>query len=532
MNLKFLQNISIHFTLKCPAIRKLSIILIIMSSLNSDYLFANSYIILPFSYINPKTGNEKVLTDNITNFFYSTFYNTVYSTIKINNKDVKFHLSTERHAAYLSEKNLQQKLNDDSKKYSLEYIGINRATISHQNTSLVSNVSNNNNFNFSLFAIDKIIDHSEYERYHYGYAEYTEEIGFNIIKGNRKSKVDVEEDDEEEYYTNDDDQLEDKYYNDDDSKLKNNEKKTSEEYVLKNNGYEVEQYTNFVYQLKSKNLTNSYAFMIKYSNNEEKGEIIIGGLPHEYDPRHYSEKHFVYDTVSIGMYPPFSWHTVFDMIKYGNVEINSMKAVRFSLDYGFIVGSISYRDSLYNKFFGYSEYKNYCNEDIINGYSVFSCQESVIKNFKNMTFYISTKYYDNNKYNKLEFTYEDLFVKSSSENKYYFLMIFQSTDDWVFGKPCFKKYPFIFDQDRKIYGFYNETGEYEVPEEKKLNSGSFNYYLVIIIILIIVVVVLAVLLYKYGWNILPRKKKANELIDDNYEYNPALDPESEAANKN
>ena len=489
-----------------------------MSSLNSDNLFSNSYIILPFSYINNKTGEIKILTDNITNFFYSTFYNSVYSTIKINNKDIKFHISTERHATYLSENLLQPKLNDDNQQYSLEYIGINKAKLLNQNISLISNESNNNNFNLTFFAIDKILDYTDIQRINEAYSDQENEIGFNILKGNPKSKIEVEEY-EEEY----DVQTEDVY---EDLQLKKNEKKLSEEYVLKNSGYEVEQYTNLVYQLKNKNLIKSYAFMIKYNDNEENGEIIIGGYPHEYDPRHYSEKYFIYDNVPLGFYPPYSWHTTFDMIKYGDLVVsNSMKAVVFSLDYGFIIGSITFRDLLFNNFFGYSEYKNYCKEENINGYSAFSCQESVIKNFKSMSFYLSTKYYSNNKDKKFEFTYKDLFVKSSSGDTYYFVVIFRGINDWVFGKPFFKKYPFIFDQDRKIFGFYNQTGEYEVDEKK--SSNNINFSLIIIIVLSILVIVLGVLLYKYAWKIIPRKKKANELVDDNFEYSPALDPESE-----
>ena len=501
-----------------------------MSSLNSEYFFANSNIILPFSYINKKTGIEKILTDNITNFYYSTFYNHVYSTIKVNNKDIKFRLSTERHATYLSQYQLQQKLNDNNEQYSLDYIGINRAILSHKNFSLNTKESNNNNYNLTFFAIDNIINYTELERFNGGFSDYTEEIGFNIIKGNGVSKVVVEED-ENPFDPDDDNPNEEEYDNDyDNLQLRGNEEKLSDDYVLKNSGYEVEEYTNLIYQLKNKNIINSYTFMIKYNDNKESGEIIIGGLPHEYDPNHYSEKYFIYDTVPLGLYPPFSWHTNFDMIKYGDVVTSSMKNVKFSLDFGFIISSITYRDTLVSNFFGISENKNYCKEEFIEGYNVFSCQESVIKNFKGMAFYLSTKYYSENKNNKLEFTYKDLFVKSSGGDRYYFLIIFKGMNGWVFGKPLFKKYPTIFDQDKKLFGFYIQTGEYKVKEETK--NSDFNYSLFIIIILAILVVVLGALLYKFAWKILPRKKKANELLDDNFEYNCGLDDESGQVSKN
>ena len=69
--------------------------------------------------------------------------------------------------------------------------------------------------------------------------------------------------------------------------------------LLKNGGYKVEENTNLIKQLKNKDLIKSYSFLIKYNNkNEEKGEIKIGGLPHEYDPKHFSEDFYIYDSVS------------------------------------------------------------------------------------------------------------------------------------------------------------------------------------------------------------------------------------------
>ena len=66
--------------------------------------------------------------------------------------------------------------------------------------------------------------------------------------------------------------------------------------LLKNGGYKVEENTNLIKQLKNKDLIKSYSFLIKYNNkNEEKGEIKIGGLPHEYDPKHFSEVLYLYD---------------------------------------------------------------------------------------------------------------------------------------------------------------------------------------------------------------------------------------------
>lgn len=499
MDQEFLQLFFPNIIYKFSNFKHIIIVTIILLQINIDY----SYVVLPFSYKNIKKGGETILTDTTQNFYDSIFYNHVYSKLKINNKDIDFHISTERHATYLSD-NLISDPKQNNKQYSLEYIGINTGKLLHNTSFSLSSNGTNNNYELSLFAIDKIIDNPDFTRFTEGLTDTTEEIGFNILKGNMKSVVQVEEDDPYEY--------EDDY---------------DDDYIYKNGGYDVEENTNLIYQLKNQTIIDSYAFMIKYEKDKENGEIIIGGLPHEYDPKHYSEKYYIYDTVPIQMYGPFSWHTVFDFISYGNIPSSSIKSVRFAIDYGFIIASNSYRDFLFTNFFGNDDNKNYCKEEKINSYSVFSCQESVVKKFKGMSFHLSTKFY-NDKNNILEFNYKDLFVKSSNSNIYYFLIIFKGSNEWVFGKPLFKKYPTVFDQDRKIIGFYTETGEYDVKDK---NSGEINYSIIIIIILCIVVLVLGILLYTKGWKMISRKKKANELVDDNFEYDAPLDSESDNQNK-
>ena len=69
-----------------------------------------------------------------------------------------------------------------------------------------------------------------------------------------------------------------------------NKNMKGERNINKNNGYLIVQNSNLINQLKTQKFISSYYFMINYNNkNEEKEEIIIGGLPHEYDPRLYSE---------------------------------------------------------------------------------------------------------------------------------------------------------------------------------------------------------------------------------------------------
>ena len=513
-----------YFVLDFNLIKKPFLSILIIICLYTNNLFISSFITLPFTYINKKTNNSNIVESTPKDYFESFIDNSVYTTIKINNKDIKFHLSTERHTIYISEKTLNQNIkenqniNDNTDIFSLEYIGIKEAQLTNSQFPLLLNNSNNIIAdNISYFIAKKMNTNNNYTRLS-SFASENEEIGFNIYKGNSHERVIIGDDDETEDFYDD-------IYDFDDNKTKINETNEPEDKnkILKNGGYEVEEYTNLIKQLKTKDIINSYAFLIKYNNkNEEKGEIIIGGLPHEYDPGHYSEDYFIYDMVPIGDSPPYNWHTFFEKIEYdGNSSIANNytyhRHVAFSLDFGFILAAFNFKDYFYKKFF--DKYKDLCSEVTIDKYIGIYCQKEVVENFKNLTFYLSGKY-NNNKNNKIEFDYRDLFIESKDDpNIFYFQIIFtEYSNRWVLGRPLFKKYPTIFDQDKKIFGFYLQTGDYSTNDGSNNNNSEKNipWSLIIIIFLIIVIIVLGIILYKVI-PLIKRKKKANEL-DDEFDY--------------
>ena len=274
-----------------------------------------------------------------------------------------------------------------------------------------------------------------------------------------------------------------------------------------------------------RDLISSYDFSIKIDENEEKGEIIIGGSPHEYDKKHYNEKYFIYDTVSVNYYY-YQWHYDFKDIIYDGEKLGWGKNIEISLNFGFILSTYNYKEYLEKKFFNNITYSEYCKGEKIGEYFVKYCQEKVIKYFKPMQFCLSNTYMDINQTNYIEFTYKDLFVKAPGDNDlYYFQIIFvDNSYKWIFGRPLFKKYRTIFNQDKKIIGFYTETGDYK-SEDNKNNSGeknenntiSLSWILVFILIfLLIFFIIIGILFYnKYKGS---RKKKANELDDDNFDY--------------
>ena len=520
------------------------IIFIVIECFISNKLFIQSYITLPFSYINKKTHNSNFIEKTPKDYFESFINNTLYTTIKISNKDINFHISTERFTIYISEKTIFPNYNEEDKNnikdttnlYSLEYIGISEAKLNKDSFQFLQNKTNYINLNnISYFVIKQLVNTSANFQKLSSWVSEDEEIGFNIYKGNPYEKVIVGDDDEtEDFYSDifdfDDDDEKDENKTSDSNEDKNKNK------LLINGGYLREDETNLIKQLKKNNIINSYTFLIKYNNtnniNEEKGEIIIGGLPHEYDPKHFSENYFIYDYAPLGDQPPYNWHLFFDKITFGDKNIvgeknlTYLKNVAFSIDYGFIIASYTFKDYFYDNFF--NEYKDLCFEEKIDKYTYIYCQEEVIKNFKAISFHLSKRYNSQANTTQIEFDYKDLFIKSRENPKlYYFQIIFvEYSNKWVLGRPLFKKYPTIFDQDKKMIGFYLQTGEYDIinddGKDNAKNNKKNNFWQWIIIgFLALCVIVLSIILYKVI-PLIKRKKKANEL-DDDYHYEPHND---------
>ena len=90
-------------------------------------------------------------------------------------------------------------------------------------------------------------------------------------------------------------------------------------------------------------------------------------------------------------------------------------------------------------------------------------------------------------------------------------MVFFEVDrifEWILGEPFFWKYETVFDVDKSIIGFYKK-----IKKEKDYTV----VYIIIIIILSFLVICLSIILF-INISKKPRKKRAYELDDNDYEY--------------
>ena len=148
----------------------------------------------------------------------------------------------------------------------------------------------------------------------------------------------------------------------------------------------------------------------------------------------------------------------------------------------------------------------YCNEDFDE-----NTMEDLVFEMKainyNFTFHGKDLFYT---YNKTKY-YKILFFNSYRQQPY-----------WYLGTDFLKKYKLRFDTDRKLlYIPLNNDVDSKDNNDNNDNNGVFSIFkklstwiiigfgLIIICLIIVIIIILA----KY-----PRKKRANELSDDNFDY--------------
>ena len=264
-------------------------------------------------------------------------------------------------------------------------------------------------------------------------------------------------------------------------------------------------YENFVYQMKDRNIINSYAFFLTFNEkNNSEGKLYIGSYPHQFNTKKYKENDFLYMSASYNNIG----NPVFQ-VNFENYEIfgnkYKMKSIDFNASFSGILGNRSFKKIIEQYFFKDLYEHNICKEVIINkAYTFIVCNEKCnVEKFGNFSFYSKQLNYS------FVLSYNDLFKKEG--DKYYFLIVFDTVfyEDFKMGEPFLRKYFIIFDQDRKIIGFYNINKN----DDKK---NTFVY--IIIFILIGVCIILSAFLTKYVLY-KPRKIRANEL-EDNYDYLP------------
>ena len=220
-----------------------------------------------------------------------------------------------------------------------------------------------------------------------------------------------------------------------------------------------------------------------------------------------------------------------------------------ALNSGFIIGTEDFKNFIHNIFFKYLDIKKICSLDLVkyNKTDIKFGSEFYLYNCNHMQFtgQSSQRHQTINYYsefpkiviNSKSFEYDfEILTKDLFEQIYsrdYFLIIFpknikdmKNKDIWYLGEPFYRRYPFTVNLDAKTLGFYldkkiikpkvnNTTGLID----NKPNNNSKLKNILIRIGEICFGIGLIILAYFIGMKVKEgRKKRANELKDDCYEY--------------
>ena len=301
------------------------------------------------------------------------------------------------------------------------------------------------------------------------------------------------------------------------------------------NDYAVTQDTDFIRQMKQKDITNSEIFMLDYKD-QYNGIFYVGDYYHEYNESYTKKDLIKINAGRKNKYP--NWEIEVNKIISGNKEIQYNTYMLLFYELGIIGAPIEYYNHTKNTFFKEYLENGVCEEKInrdnaasFQKYSYIVCNK---KDFKRESF-PELKFFSSENENIYSLSHEYLFYEFN--DKIYFLIIHPilsiTYEYWYLGKPIFLKYKFFMDKDEKTIGFYNITEEDKKEDgEKKQDEGGDdegkkggekgenNKLVYIIIIAVLVLIIIGISTYFIRRIIKSRKKRANELDDDDMDYTP------------
>jgi len=219
------------------------------------------------------------------------------------------------------------------------------------------------------------------------------------------------------------------------------------------------------------------------------------------------------------------WEINMKEIYYNKVHFRNKVVIELNPLFELIQGVIEYKTSIQNDFFNSYINNKICSIIEVEDFNIFECDANKfgINDIKKFP----TLHMSNIDISFIfKFVGEELFYKLN--DKYYFKIIFPFKDflpsRWIVGRTFLRKYPTTFSPLNRIIGFYINPIDINTNEEDdgdaKGKKDDENSNKIVLYIMIFVIALFFTILGLYiGRKIFfQKKRKANELIDDNYEY--------------
>ena len=218
------------------------------------------------------------------------------------------------------------------------------------------------------------------------------------------------------------------------------------------------------------------------------------------------------------------WEINMKEIFYKKTHFKNKIIFEFNPLFELIIGTNDYKTNITKDYFISYINKKICTLIEVEGYAIFECNE---KNFgmKDIKKFPSLYMFNDDINHIFEMKGEELFHQLN--NKYYFKIIFPNKDlepnRWVIGKIFFRKYPTIFSPSNRLIGFYinpNEGIIDNLNDNDNENKNNFDKIYIYIIIVIVALIFTGIGIFIGKKLFFQKKRKANELVDDNYKYEP------------
>ena len=283
-------------------------------------------------------------------------------------------------------------------------------------------------------------------------------------------------------------------------------------------------------QMKEKKFISDQIWFLNF-NSDTKGNFVIGALPHTLYQNVYNESDMISQNCLQTSY--------LCILQFENIYLGK-PGEQSSTDYNLAQGKFSINTKLFISTPNYGDYisnffkkhKDACNQVTLDdNYISYYCQKDKFKideiGYLNFTLPKDKA--------EMDFIFEpkDLFYEK--DGILYFLIIYKPNDQiapvddyaWTLGTTFLQKYLITFKRDEKsIVHFYTKKMS-EVQGGD--GDGNKSKYIIIIVVLSVVFLACIAFLIFYIIKIKPRKKKANELDDDGFDYQTKQNEEGNSA---
>ena len=220
------------------------------------------------------------------------------------------------------------------------------------------------------------------------------------------------------------------------------------------------------------------------------------------------------------------WEINMKEIYYNKVHFRNKIVMELNPLFELIQGTNEYKTSIQNDFFNSFINNKICSIIEVGEYNIFECDANKFS-INDIQKFPTLNMSNTDISFIFQFVGEELFYKLN--DKYYFKIIFPFKDfepsRWIVGRTFLRKYPTTFSPSNRIIGFYinpidiNYFEEDDNISEKDEEKSWYSNKIVVYIIIILIALIFTCFGLYIGKKIFfQKRRKANELIDDNYEY--------------